>query len=95
MATRLRELRQRCGLTQTELADRAGVPMRTLQNWEYARRTMLLEAAVRLAAALGVSVGVLAGTEPMPTPALQGGAEPSEEKPAPKKKGEGRKRKGE
>jgi transcriptional regulator with XRE-family HTH domain len=66
MGTRLRELRRRRGLTQTQLAEAAGVPMRTLQNWEYARRTMLLEAAVKLAEALGVTVGVLAGTEPIP-----------------------------
>ena len=35
-ANRMRQLRERFGLTQTELADGLGVSLRTIQNWERA-----------------------------------------------------------
>jgi DNA-binding transcriptional regulator YiaG len=34
----IRELRKRLGLTQTEMAERLGVHLRTYQQWEYDRR---------------------------------------------------------
>jgi transcriptional regulator with XRE-family HTH domain len=64
MAERLRELRHGRGLTQTQLAAKAGVPFRTLQNWEYARRVMSFDAAIRLADALEVTLDELAGRAP-------------------------------
>jgi DNA-binding transcriptional regulator YiaG len=33
-AIRLREMRKRKGLTQKDLADRYGIPKRTVENWE-------------------------------------------------------------
>jgi transcriptional regulator with XRE-family HTH domain len=68
MAERLKRMREATGLSQAQLAKKAGVPLRTYQEWEYARRTPLLSAAVKLAAALGVSVDELAGVIKAPTP---------------------------
>jgi transcriptional regulator with XRE-family HTH domain len=66
MGTRLQQLRLGAGLSQTELADAAGIPVGSLRNWERGRRTPLLDAAARIATAIGCTVGQLAGTEPMP-----------------------------
>jgi transcriptional regulator with XRE-family HTH domain len=64
MGKRLQRLRQERGLTQTQLAEKAGVPFRSLQNWEYGRRTILFDAAVKLADALDVTLDELAGRPP-------------------------------
>jgi transcriptional regulator with XRE-family HTH domain len=64
MATRLKRLRERRGLSQAALARAAGVPLGTLRGWEYARRTPLLDAAARLADALGCTLDELAGRKP-------------------------------
>jgi transcriptional regulator with XRE-family HTH domain len=66
MGQRIRELRLARGMTQAELAAAAGVQLDTLRKWERGSRTPLLDAAAKLAAGLGVTVGVLAGTEPVP-----------------------------
>jgi putative transcriptional regulator len=34
----IRAFRQRLGLTQTQMAERLGVHLRTYQQWEYGRR---------------------------------------------------------
>jgi len=52
---RLRRLRDAAGLTQMQLAEKAGVPLTTLRNWEHDRREPLVSAAFKLAGALGVS----------------------------------------
>jgi len=57
--TRLKRLRAAAGLTQAALADRAGVPLTTLRNWEHDRREPLVTTAGKLARALGVSVDAL------------------------------------
>lgn len=62
MGQRLQELRQRAGLSQSELARAAEVPIGSLRNWEHGRRTPLLDAAARIAQALGISLDELAGT---------------------------------
>jgi transcriptional regulator with XRE-family HTH domain len=67
MGERLQELRQAAGLSQTQLAKAARVPVGTLRGWEQGRRTPLLHSAARLATAMGCTVGQIAGTEPMPT----------------------------
>jgi transcriptional regulator with XRE-family HTH domain len=66
MGARLQKLRLAAGLSQSQLARAAGVPVGSLRGWEQARRTMLLDAAARLAVALGCTLGQLGGTEPLP-----------------------------
>jgi transcriptional regulator with XRE-family HTH domain len=64
MGKRLKRLREAAGLSQSQLAAAAGVPLGTLRNWEYDRREPLLGAAARLASALGVTLDELAGRTP-------------------------------
>jgi transcriptional regulator with XRE-family HTH domain len=64
MAERLKELREAAGLTQAQLAEAAGIPVGTLRGWELARRTPMLDAAAKVAVALGVSLDVIAGINP-------------------------------
>jgi transcriptional regulator with XRE-family HTH domain len=66
MGERLRELRRRRGLSQEGLARMVGVGRDAVRLWEKGKRTPMLDAAARLAEALGVTVGVVAGTEKMP-----------------------------
>jgi transcriptional regulator with XRE-family HTH domain len=69
---RLQRLRARTGLTQEQLAARVktvdGRPLSvgTLRGWETGRRMPSAHAISPLARALGVSDGVLLGSEPMP-----------------------------
>jgi transcriptional regulator with XRE-family HTH domain len=51
---RVKALRQTAGLSQSQLADRAGVGLPTVKDYEGGRRAPTLETAQRLAAALGV-----------------------------------------
>lgn len=61
---RLRALRKKAGLTQTELAEAAGSTMRSIQNYEAGKRyPQNIEIAKKLAAALGVTSGELLGEE--------------------------------
>jgi putative transcriptional regulator len=66
MGQRFRELRERRGLSQEGLARLVDVGREAVRLWEKGKRTPELDTAARLAGALGVTVGVLAGTEPMP-----------------------------
>ena len=52
----LRALRGKAGLSRSEAARRAGVPVGTLRNWEGDRGFPGLTACLRLAGALGVPV---------------------------------------
>jgi transcriptional regulator with XRE-family HTH domain len=52
----LRHYRLRAGLTQRQLAERAGVPVRSVENWEINHRVPRMPTTVALARALGVSV---------------------------------------
>lgn len=61
----MQRLRIAAKLTQRQLAEAAGVPLSTLQNWEIDRREPGLRPSVRLAAALGVTVEELADTVPV------------------------------
>lgn len=61
MGLRLQEFRQRAGLSQAELAKAARLPAASLRNWEQGRRLPRLDAAYRLAQALGISLDELAG----------------------------------
>ena len=62
----LRELRKDAGLSQTELAAQSGTSIDTLRNWEQDRALPKIDAASRLAKALGVSLDRLAVLEPAP-----------------------------
>lgn len=61
MGQRLQELRDRAGLTQLALAERAGIPVSSLRNWEQGRVLPQLDAAWRLAKALCITLDELAG----------------------------------
>jgi transcriptional regulator with XRE-family HTH domain len=71
---RLKEWREFRGLTQPELADRAGLSLRTVFNYEHGGNA-LPNNARKLAAALGVDIGDLISEEARPKgsapPALQ------------------------
>ncbi len=64
MGARFKRLREAAGMSQSELAKASGVPLRSYQQWEQGRRTPLLDAAAKVAEALGVSVDELAGVKP-------------------------------
>jgi transcriptional regulator with XRE-family HTH domain len=64
MGTRLKRLREAAGLSQAKLAAAAGVSPRTVQNWEYGKRTFDFESAWKLADVFGVTLDELAGREP-------------------------------
>jgi transcriptional regulator with XRE-family HTH domain len=57
----IQKLRRKVGLSQSELAKKAGVPTSTLQAWEQSRRSPRLDALLKLARALDVSLDELAG----------------------------------
>jgi transcriptional regulator with XRE-family HTH domain len=56
----LQELRNRAGISQIELARRSDTSINTLRNWEQDRALPRIDAATRLARALGVSLDKLA-----------------------------------
>jgi transcriptional regulator with XRE-family HTH domain len=60
---RLKELRERAGLTQSAAAEAAGVGLPTLKDYEGNRRVPSLENAQSLARALGVSCQAFEGCE--------------------------------
>jgi transcriptional regulator with XRE-family HTH domain len=64
MGARLKHLREAAELSQAKLAAAAGVSPRTVQNWEYGKRTFDIESAVRLADVLGITLDELVGREP-------------------------------
>ncbi len=57
----IRRRRKELGLSQTELARAAGVHLRQIRRYENNEQQPVLDVAVRLAAALGLSLGQLAG----------------------------------
>jgi transcriptional regulator with XRE-family HTH domain len=50
----LKQERERAGLSQSALGKKAGLPWRSIQNWEQGHRQPRPEAVLRLAEALGV-----------------------------------------
>ncbi len=71
----LRELRLKAGLTQQELADRAGLPVTSLRGHEQGQRSPSWGAVVKLAKALGVTADTFSVCDEVSEP----------EKPAAKK----------
>lgn len=62
---RLKELRLKKGLTQTELGEKVGVKQSTFTNWENGKREPSYENLVKLADLLEVSLDSLFGREQM------------------------------
>src|SRR4051812_498736 len=60
LGDKLKELRDRAGLTQTALAEKSGLSLGVIHDYEQGKREPALRSAVKLAGALGVSVEVLA-----------------------------------
>jgi transcriptional regulator with XRE-family HTH domain len=65
LGQKMQRLRTAAGLTQAQLAEGAGVPLSSLQNWEIDRREPGFRAVVRLAKVLGVTAEELADTVPV------------------------------
>src|SRR5262249_10252851 len=66
MGQRLKELRERAGLTQEALARAADVGTDAVRKWERGKRTPMLDRAARLADVLGCTLDELAGRTPLP-----------------------------
>jgi transcriptional regulator with XRE-family HTH domain len=86
-ASTLRRLREAAGLSQADLARVAGVPARSIQNWEQGRVQPRLAVLAKLAAALGVDVAELLVADDRPDARRPRGrpAKPKDEKPKPKR----------
>jgi transcriptional regulator with XRE-family HTH domain len=61
---RLQELRAQTGLSQSQLADKSGVPVWTLRGYEHGRRQPAWDVLFRLTRALGVSCEAFADCVP-------------------------------
>ena len=59
----LRAIREELGLTQKDLANKIGVSHTNIYNYEVGRTEPSIEMLIKLADALGVSVGFLVGAE--------------------------------
>jgi transcriptional regulator with XRE-family HTH domain len=55
-ADMLKQAREKAGLSQTALAERTGLPLRSIQNWEQGHRAPRVAVVPRLAQAVGVPV---------------------------------------
>jgi transcriptional regulator with XRE-family HTH domain len=68
IAVRIKEVRETRGLTQVELALKAGLPAATISHFETSTRTPGTSTLQRLAEALEVRVDYLLGREDEPAP---------------------------
>jgi transcriptional regulator with XRE-family HTH domain len=82
-ARALQDLREAAGWSQVELARRSGTPINSLRNWEQGRVLPRIDAATRLARALGVSLDLLAVED--------AGARGRKSRPAPRPQAKARK----
>jgi transcriptional regulator with XRE-family HTH domain len=55
-ADMLKQAREKVGLSQAALAERTGLPLRSIQNWEQGHRTPRVAVVLKLARTLGVRV---------------------------------------
>jgi transcriptional regulator with XRE-family HTH domain len=92
-AERLRELREKAGLTQQQLADASGLPVGSLRHYEQGRREPYWQVVFRLAAVLGVRCDAFADCVGADVPAEATKTTPrttsSRTTPAPRKRGRG------
>lgn len=65
LGQKLQRLRAAAGLTQSQVATAAAVPLTSLQNWELDRREPGFRTAVALARVLGVTAEDLADSTPV------------------------------
>src|SRR5438876_190502 len=68
----LQALRKKVSLSQSQLAAKAGVSVKSLQNWEIDRSRPRMDALVQLAQALGVALEVLMASRAARTPRKKG-----------------------
>ena len=66
MGPRMQRLRQAAGLSQSGLARATGIPVGTIKNWEQGIRFPRMDLAVKVAAALGITLDELAGVAEKP-----------------------------
>jgi transcriptional regulator with XRE-family HTH domain len=55
----LQDLRNKAGLSQSELAAKAGIPVKTIQSWEIDRALPRVDALIKLSQALDVPLEAL------------------------------------
>jgi DNA-binding XRE family transcriptional regulator len=61
---KLQKLREQVGLSQLELAERTGLPIGSIRNWEQGRTSPRMDAVYVLAQALGTSMENLIDVKP-------------------------------
>jgi transcriptional regulator with XRE-family HTH domain len=61
-AEKLKQLREKAGLTQSALASATGLGLGTIRDYEQGKKEPTLRSAARLAAALGATVEEFVGT---------------------------------
>jgi transcriptional regulator with XRE-family HTH domain len=67
-ADRLQELRHKAGLSQSQLADKSGIPVWTIRGYEQGKRQPTWDGLFRLAWGLGVSSEAFAVCVEIPPP---------------------------
>ena len=67
LASRLKRHRMSLGLTQLELAEKAGIPYQVINRLEHGRQSLYVERLVTLATTLNVSLDYLVGRTDDPT----------------------------
>lgn len=75
-AERLKALRERAGYSQNVLAERAGVGVSTLRQFEYGLREPTYGTLVKIAAGLGVSLAEFDQVDAKPSPKRSTGRKP-------------------
>lgn len=65
---RLKELRKKAGLSQSDFAKKINVAQNTVSNWENGNRVIDSEKAITIASYFGVTTDYLLGKEDEPTP---------------------------
>lgn len=63
MKNNLKEAREKLGLTQSQVAEKAGIPYRSYQNYELEINIPTVDIAIKIAKALKTTVEKLFGTK--------------------------------